>query len=764
MTNYLFKTAFRHIIHRKYFSLLNVVGFAMAFATSLIIFFYVIYEYSFDSHHEKAGTVYRVEVGGQVIYKGTTAQLLKDRIPEIKNASALSPYAGQVISHPTQNDKIYAGRVFQADSTLSQLLTFDVLMGDLDAAFIDKSKIAIDSDAAMQLFGSNSVIGERVLVNYGRELEVCAVYKTFPSNSSFSPAGFMSIKQNQSRLDRTESSFLTFLEIDKDLVDDELKQRMADILKAEFDDDMTVHLRALRDVHFAEKINYEYAKITKRSTVDLFLSIAFLILIISIINYYNFKCGIMPTREKNFFVQEVNGAHKKHIRLMLLIEGLIVCAVAAVFAFLLIELFDSSQLSDLVPFDLKEFSLGKRVLMLGSIGILAAVVSVLLPTGFRFADTLVDKYSRSSTKSFISMRGVLMTFQFVASLVLIISSILIYQQKQFLLNYDTGIVSNNILTFPLSSKIKGNLDGFTAELKKSAHITDVTYAAHGPSNTMMGWGRTIDNEQAQFYVWPVAENFLRFFDIEILNGRDYSTFSMDKGKFIFNQAAIDKYSWEHKLNKTFPTFTGEAEMIGFCESFHYASLHHAVEPMCFWLNRDRCHMAFVKYSGSLPFVLDHIESSFKAISPNHMFDYGFVDDTYQAYYKSEMRLFKLITFFSFIALLITAIGITGLVTIITQRHVKEIGIRKANGARIYDILKLLNRKISYTIAIAFVISVPLVWYLMELWMNNFTVHTAIHWYYFLLGGLGVWLLATLVTLRQTWKAASQNPIKALRYE
>ncbi len=764
MTGYLIKSAYRHIIHRKYFSLLNVIGFAMAFTTSLIIFFYVIYEYSFDSHHQKATTVYRVEVGDQVIYKGTAAQLLKDKIPEIKNASTLSPYAGQVLSHPTQTDKMYAGRVFQADSAVSKLLTFDVLIGELDAAFIDKSKIAIDSDAATQLFGSTNVIGERVLVNYGKPMEVCAVYKSFPSNSSFAPAGFMSIKQNPTRFDRSESSFLTFLQIDSHLVDDDLNRRMADVLNTEFDDETTVHLRALKDVHFADKINYEYAKVTNRSTVDLFLSIAFLILIISVINYYNFKCGIMPTREKNFFVQEVNGAHQKHIRLIFLIEGLIVCAVAAVFAFLLIELFNSSQFSNLIPFDLKEFSLGKRILMLSVIGISSAIVSVLLPTGFRFADTLVDKYSRSSTRSFISMRGVLMTFQFVASLVLIISSILIYQQKQFLLNYDTGIVSNNILTIPLSGKIRNNLDSFTSELKKSAHITDVTYAAHGPSNTMMGWGRTIDNVQTQFYVWPVAENFLSFFDINILDGRDYSSNLMDDNKFIFNKAAIDKYSWEHKLNKTFPTFSGEADLIGFCENFHYASLRHMVDPMCFWLNRNRCRMAFVKYSGNLPLVLDHIESSFKAISPNHMFDYGFVDDTYQAYYKSEMRLFKLITFFSFIALLITAIGITGLVTIITQRHVKEIGIRKANGARIYDIIQLLNKKITYTIIIAFVISVPLVWYLMELWMNNFIAHTAIHWYYFLLGGICVWLLAILVTLRQTWKAASQNPIKALRYE
>ncbi|MCU4156528.1 ABC transporter permease [Carboxylicivirga sp. A043] len=764
MIRYLLKTALRHVVHRKYFSLLNVIGFSMAFATSLIIFFYVIFEYSFDSHHEKAATVYRVEVGDQVIYKGTTAQLLKDRIPEIKNASTLSPYAGQVLVHPTQPDNIYAGRVFQADSAISKMLTFDVLIGDLDAAFIDKSKIAIDDEAALQLFGSTSVIGKMVQVNYGREMEICAVYEAFPSNSTFSPVGFMSIKQNASRFERSESSFLTFLEIEPHLVTDELNQRMEDIINAEFNDEVSIHLRALKDVHFAEKVNYEYAKITKRSTVDLFLFIAFLVLIISVINYYNFKCGIMPTREKNFFVQEVNGAKLMHIRLTLLFEGLIVCVLAAIMAYILVELFSSSQLSELVPFDLKEFSLSDRVLMLSAICISAAIISVLLPTGFRFADTLLDKYRTSTSRSFISMRGVLMTFQFVASLVLIISSIVIYQQKQFLLNYDTGIVSNNVISFPLSGKIKSNLESFTSELENSAHITDVTYAAHGPSNTMMGWGRTIDGEQASFYVWPVAENFLSFFEVKVLNGRDYSTNLLDDNKFIFNQAAIDKYSWEHKLNKKFPTFEGEADLIGFCENFHYASLHHTVDPMCFWLNRKRCNMAFVKYSGSLPVVLEHIESCFKAISPSHMFDYGFVDDTYQAYYKSEMRLFKLISFFSFIALLITAIGITGLVTIITQRHVKEIGIRKANGARIYDILKLLNRKISYTIAIAFVISVPLVWYLMELWMNNFIVHTTIHWYYFLLGGICVWLLAILVTLRQTWKAASQNPIKALRYE
>ncbi|WP_439182971.1 ABC transporter permease [Carboxylicivirga taeanensis] len=764
MIKYLIKTAFRHIIHRKYFSLLNVLGFAMAFATSLIIFFYVIYEHSFDNHHEKAARVYRVEVGDQVIYKGTTAQLLKDKVPEVKNASILSPYAGRVLVHPTQPDNIYAGSVFQADSAITELLTFDVLIGDLNAAFLDKSKIAIASEAAVQLFGSTNVIGERILVNYGRELEVCAVYKSFPSSSTFSPVGFMSIKQNPTRLDRSESSFLTFLEIEPQLVTDELNQRIADILNEEFDDEVSVYLRALKDVHFAEQVNYEYAEVTKRSTVDLFLSVAFLILIISVINYYNFKCGIMPTREKSFFVQEVNGAQLKHIRLTLLIEGLIICTVAAALAYLLIELFDSSRLSELVPFNLKDFSLSMRLLMLGCIGVGAAIVSVLLPTGFRFADTLIDKYSRSSTKPFMSMRAVLMTFQFVASLVLIISSIVIYQQKQFLINYDTGIVSNNILTFPLSGKIKNNLDGFTSALMSSAHITDVTYAAHGPANDMMGWGRTIDGVQASFFVWPVAENFLSFFEVDILKGRDYSTNLMDNSKFIFNQAAMNKYNWEHKLNKPFPTFDGEADLIGFCENFHYASLHHSVDPMGFWLNRKRCNMAFVKYSGSLPLVLEHIERSFKAISPNHRFDYGFVDDTYQAYYKSEMRLFKLISFFSFIALLITAIGITGLVTIITQRHVKEIGIRKVNGARIYDIIRLLNRKITYTIVIAFLLSAPLVWYLMELWMSNFIVHAAIHWYYFLLGGLGVWLLATLITLRQTWKAASQNPIKALRYE
>ena len=768
MIQYIFKTAIRHLLHRKHFTLLNILGFTLAFSTAVLIFSYVLHEYSFDRYHEKAEQLFRVEINNQVIMPGMTGQLLQANVPSIKKQCTICLWGGYALSNSNEkNNIVVLNHIANADSSLGDLFSIHVLAGDLKQTLTDVNRIAINQSSAEKMFGSIDVIGKDVWVGFNYPLTIGAVFEDFPANSNLQNSGFTSLKRNEQRHDKNTNSFILYLELEHPHQKSEMEEKIQQVLTEKLKyTDAKVKLRSIKDIHFSENVKYEYAKVTKHSTVYLFLSIGILILIISLINFYNFKCGLLPTREKGFFVQRVNGASPTFTKLVLFAESLIICTTAGLFSLICVELFINSSLVRLIPMDFSTVSLAQKSTLLLLISILSAVIAAVMPTGFSPKRSLLSHYQKPFSRSFVSMRTALITIQFLASLILIICTFVIYQQKQYLLEYDTGMKSQNIISVQLNTKIVNQRESFTSQLKSLSQITDVTYAAHGPSNSMDSRGQTIDGKAVNFFLWPVHYNFLNFFGINVTKGRHFSSnYTMDKNNLIFNQTAINNFNWEQKLNKKIKAiYPYESEIIGICNDFHYASLHHDIQPICFWLSDKRTNMVFVKYTGSIAPVVKHIQKLFNQYTPELPFDYNFMDDTYAQYYKSVIRLFNLITFFSFIALIITGFGIIGLVTIITQRHIKEIGIRKANGAQTSEIILYLNKKITITILIAFLISIPLVWYLMELWLRNFTQHTPLHWYYFSIGGLCVWTLATLITLRQTWKAASQNPVKCLRYE
>lgn len=314
--------------------------------------------------------------------------------------------------------------------------------------------------------------------------------------------------------------------------------------------------------------------------------------------------------------------------------------------------------------------------------------------------------------------------------------------------------------------IKKQLNAFESELRTRPEIKDYTTTRFLPGQVGMGWGRGFDGQSVQFYAWPVAHNFLRFFNIKIAEGTDFFAHN-EKGvnKIIFNKKFVDKFGIKDVIGKEIGCFRNMAQIVGVAENINFRSVREEIEPMAFVCGDDQgTDYALLKVSGTnLPETISFIRKTYDNFSTKGT-DVRFLDESLNNLYQKEANFAKLISIFGLITILISLMGIYGLILFNTRFKVKEIGIRKVNGATITQILVLLNKGFLKLILISFVIAVPVAWYIVQIWLAGFPYHTAIHWWVFILAGIATLFITTLTVSYQSWKAANINPVKTLRNE
>jgi putative ABC transport system permease protein len=485
------------------------------------------------------------------------------------------------------------------------------------------------------------------------------------------------------------------------------------------------------------------------------------------VNFINFSTSQAPLRAKSLSVQQILGATKGSARLQIIGEAVILSLTALGLSFIIHSLI-FQRLENLFQITGLSFK-GRELLYAGFVlfAILFGAIAAFYPSRYITSPPISQavKGKMLFSGKGKNFRNVLITVQFVFTIALIAASLTIEKQLHFWNNFDIGIDKENVLYLQTSNVLRNSHQAFADELMKNTEITNYCYSQFLPGRVGMGWGRKVDGKQIQMQAWPIDDRFIDFFGIEMQEGRAFRQGEADMDNFILNEKAVQQFGWEKPMEKRFGGLGAEGEVIGVCKNFNYASLKGEITPMVFWRTDGRENNILIKSRGGhFTQIRKYIEETARRFDPEGTFEVHFLDEALEQLYNKETRMARFIEFVSLWTILLALTGLLGLIVFISRDKVKEIGIRKVNGASVFEVVRMLNKNVLVWLGIAFIIATPIAYYAMSRWLENFAYKTTLSWWIFAVAGLVSLFVALLTVSWQSLRAASRNPVEALKYE
>jgi putative ABC transport system permease protein len=794
-------TAFRSLKKDLSYTITNLAGLTIGITCCLLILSFVKYELSFDQFHTKKDRIYRVNYdvlmgGDQTVSPSVpvfVAPELKKRFPEIEDATRFSPeWVARTIRHGNvlfdENNFCYA------DSNFFKIFDFKAALGNLQTALDKPNTVVITKNIATKYFGKENPIGQVLLFNNKKEFVVSAVAENIPSNSHFS-FDFLTSFYSTESFDSLElqqvwnnPNYATYLLLKpKTNVDALYKKIDAWVNPPEQNSTSqnSLHLRLepLKDVHFDTQVyNYKNSiAVTDFKYINIFITIAILILLIACANYINLSTAKASVRAKEVGIRKTIGAGFWQIFTQFLTESFLLTAAAVGLSVIAVDLllpYLNNLLGKNIPFYIFDsgfiLSLVTGIIV---ISLLAGFYPSLVLSRFRPVETLKGAFAKTGGSG-ITLRKSLVVFQFTISVALILGTIIVRSQLQFMQSEKLGLNKDHVLLIHGNADLNNKLDAFAEKIKNTSGVQDVALTWRSPFETVTGNGFSINPNPTSNDDWHVVggiagdANYLSTLDIKLLAGRNFDAAKI-KGEntvneFIVNEAFLQHYNLKPKdvLNKeVILGLTGKGTIVGVMKDFHTRSLHDKIEPVVLFNNPQFFGSLLVHVApNALPGLLSNIQKTWRSFVPARPFNYSFLDNEYDAMYRTEQKSGALMSLFCGVAILITCLGLLGLMTFIVANRTKEIGIRKILGASVVSITAMLSKDFLKLVVIAIVIASPVAWYFMNHWLLDFAYRINISWYVFLVTGIAALLIAFITISFQSIKAAIANPVKSLRTE
>jgi len=765
-------------------TIFNIIGMSIAFAVFMIIMTQVRWDWGYDKNYKNSDRIVRFEHNfmEEGYYYGMFCRPIIEAMKGVSpNIEAIGTFSSNgeseffPIEHPENKVNVNLASV---DSAYLRVFPFEFISGGCDN-FADNRTIIAES-VAKTIFGDDNPVGKMIKNASGTEAEIIGVYKDFPKNSSV-VNGLISSLGDDCINDQSEWSFVPYALV-KDISQlDQTTKAIADKLTSLLDqDDPTdvfkhFRLNQIHNVYFSRDLHSSDIKGNKSITNTLFC-IAILLIIIAIINFINFAFARIPFNIKEINTRKVLGASKKSLIFDQLLRAVILAIVAFLLALLIVHVVAGSKLASMIQTSIKPSDNIFLVLLTLVIAIVSAIIAGIGPAVYSTSQpmSLVLKGSYAMSAKGKGLRNMLVSIQFILSFIFIIFALYINLQTKYMQKKNMGFNEEQILEAKVGSASK-NVEAFKDKLMQNSAIEDVTFAdSRIVSKNRMNWGRSYEGESVFADVLPVSTNFISFFDMEIIEGRDFleSDNKNPNGTMIVNQSFINAYP-KLRVGNYFHghSETGPSEIVGEVKDFNFKPLQYAIEPIILynwgtepWRNFLYAYLKMAPNTNPKD-VIDYIKKTvceFDPTTTEESVNVDFLDDRIQAYYDKERALGRLITISSIVALIIAIIGIIGLVFFETQFIRKEIAVRKVNGATVSDILQMINKKYIIMGLISFAVSVPIVYYLISSWRKSFAYQATIPIWIFIVALLVVILATVIVVTLQSWRAASANPIESLR--
>jgi putative ABC transport system permease protein len=796
LKNYL-KIAFRNLWRKKAFSFINITGLAIGMASCFLLFLYVHFELSYDRFHSKSNSIYRV-VGdlkspAETLHwyqtPGPMAKAMKAEFPEVREAVRIVPVS---ILVRKDNIKFQEEHSLWADSSIFRVFDFPLKYGDPRTALRDPNSIVLSETAARKYFGDSNPVGASLLLS-GRGLHalVTGVMRDIPENSHIKADMLISMSTySRSYAPSIETDWdvydpSTYLLLSPDADEEALQSKIPAFLRkyanAEGKKSNTIYsagIERLKDIYLYS--NYGAMEKGNLNDVKIFTIIALFVLLIACVNFINLTTARSVERSKEVGIRKCAGAVKHQLLGQFLTESAIVALFSWVLALILchflLPLFNelSGKTISRGIFENTVYPLELLGLALG-IGLLAGIYPAFVLSSFK--PIVVLKGPFTSGNKGILLRKVLVVAQFAISITLIVGTLVVYSQLDFMRSRSLGFNKDQLLVIPN----QGDPGAFPFKKQisdipsvQSASISSAIPGRDFNNGNDLGlvqiWNSKGELQRVSIDIYNVDEDFLQTYKIKLLAGRGFSKeeFPADSmGGVILNKTAVERLGYsscQQAVGKRFVQGEFKGTVIGVTDDFHIHSLKEAVLPLCLLTGRDYWQYTSMKVTaGNLPATIKAIQTKWEETMPYRPFNYFFLDEDFNHLYRSEARFGGLFFYFSILALFISILGLLGLASYSTLQRTREIGIRKVLGASISGIVGLLSKDFVKLVGLSFLIACPLSWLAMNKWLQGFAYRTTMSWEIFVLAGAGALLIALFTISFLAVKAAVANPVKSLRH-
>ncbi len=803
-----FKIVFRNAKKHPMYVLINLIGLAIGMAVSIVILLYVQFELSYDRYHPDADRIFRVsrawfnQDGEESLHLGHLAPpfgpLMQSDFPEEVEVSARLFNVDALIKNG--GNAMVEERFFFADAEAFELFSWKILEGEAQKALAEADGIILTESTAKRYFGNESAVGKELRAELaGQEFvfQVRGVMEDMPENSHFHVDFLGSMipvvqfygGQEAFMGNFGSNNFSTFIKLAKGVDGKAFEAKLPSMIDRHMGENQAgipvskgtgLTLWPISDVHLYSNLASEIEPNGNIDYVFVYLAVALFILLIACINFMNLSTARSSLRSMEVGLRKVMGADKMILIRQFMGESFVMTFFAMILALVSVYLF-LPVFSDFTdkPLSLNFFTHPEYLLAIVGLVVFVGLISGSYPALFLsgFMPAKVLKGAFKAGKGHESFRSLLVVGQFAISVMLIVAVLVVVRQLDFMQNKDLGFQKEDIVVLPNSGRINEAYLIIKDRLENHPGIKEVSMSSRVPSGRLLdsqGSTAEVNGEMTQLNVRiadiHVAHNFLHTYGIPLKAGRDFDfrRASDSTEAFILNEAAIRAVGWanpEEAIGKQFLYGGRRGFVTGVMNDFHFESLHQPIVPIVFMISQDRNNQVSIRIDAAQrEEVLAYLQGEWAQLRPGYPFEPNFVDEGFNRQYEAEARVKTIFTFFSALAIMISILGLLGLVTFATEQRTREIGIRKVMGAETGNILVLLGKDFLKLVAVGFLIAIPISWFGMNSWLEDFAYKTGITWTVFGWAGLIAGVIAAATVTSQTLRAAWANPVKSIKNE
>jgi len=805
--------ALRNLWRNRGYASINIMGLALGLATSIFIFLYVINELTYDRFHEKADRIYKIWVSGMMptgemhdaVSAGPMAAALLADYPEVEQVVRIRQLGGWLVRN---GDRVFAETeqdFMFADSTFFDVFSFRLLQGDPGTCLKEPRSIVLTEEYAQKYFGDGDPLGKTLKIEQDTNVSVVTgVMQDFPENSHFHCKMIGSLStypENEDPLNWVNQNYHTYIVLregtDAESFEESLYEMVINYVGPIVQQAMGIDLEqfeasgnsygyklmGLKDIHLRSNLRYNIEPPGNPLYVYLFLGAAILILVIAGINFMNLATAQSSSRSREVGLRKVVGSRRPQLISQFLTESVVLSLLALAVALILVYLLMPSY-NNLIQKELdldifgRSWILPLLILFAALIGILSGAYPAFVLASFRPSVVLSSNKSPGSSRSVL--RKLLIVMQFTTTIVILMGTVVVNRQLNFMKRKDPGFDRDNVLVIHRSDVLGRQIDAFKEEINAHANVVITANSTHIPSGGYWGnahWleGRGRDDIYT-LAMYRTSYDFEKALELQLVQGRFFSRdMPTDSTAVIVNEAALRVLGIEDPLNTRFvqPSYRGYPDefmpIIGVIKDFHFESMHNEIRPMAIhFMPGNYEGKILVKLGdGNKKETIEYIQSKWEALSIDHPFEYTWLDEEFSKLFDDERNTAQLLGIFSILSIIVTCMGLLGLISFATSQRTKEIGIRKIMGASIEVVMRLLSRETALLLGISAALSFP-AYFGVRAWLQKFAYHLNFQWgIYFLvliLVTLFVLFLALLTVSFHSYRAAAANPVDSLRYE
>jgi len=797
--------AIRNIGRHLNYSLINIGGLSIGLASFIFIVMYINDELKYDNYHEKVDRIYRVNRfynSNDVNEDAATcsfpfAPALQFDYPDMveKTCRFFDFQVSKLFFeyHKSEDEIIkYNERNFYlVDSTVFEMFTFPFISGDPATALNRPNTLVLTESTSKRYFGEENPIGKILRIEEGLDFEVTGVIEDVPSQSHFifdilgSMSTFRQLRGGRLPQTWVWNPCWTYIQLADNVPPEKLEEKFPEFYLNHYPDlsnqDVTLYLQKLTDIHLKSDHDYEMHPNSNIQYIYILSVIAAIVLVLACINFMNLTTANSASRADEIGLKKVFGGARKNLVRQFLGETMIYSFLAMIIAVVIVEIllsgfnqFTGKNISGNFIFEFKALAVGLIIVVI--VGFLAGAYPALFLSSFKPISVLKGSL-QSGTKSGLA-RKTLVVFQFSISVALIIGTLLVYAQLNYIRNADLGFRKDQIILIPSVNQIVLNYDAFKEnllaypEIKNVTGMEDILGVNHNTRQVVI---EGLNPEQSFWYpMFMVRHDFVETFDIEVVEGRSFSEEILTDtvNAIMINETMVKNLGWTNQeaIGKRIRS-DGDERVIGVFKDFHILSLHKPINNFILdMLRHPGAAAGLTRYiavrvnTDNYEKLLEIVENEWNKFAATRPFEYSFLNDDLNNLYKDEDKFGKFSIMLTILALIIACLGLIGLTAYLAEQRTKEIGIRRVMGATISSVIRLLSNEFVRLILIANLIAWPVAWYVVNHWLQTFSQRIEINWLLFLAAGIGTLIIALMITSYRAIKASSQNPADTLRYE